>query len=287
MENKLVFFGEQGLTLTSSNYICNIAKEKCEEWEAFINNLVFYTTKVSLIGTSEKSVVQIGTSDLTKIPEYLDKIAKAKSLIAWLRESIKKKEELIQNLEEEKQNKRNKLFPSYPVKEHILTEEEYYDSLSIKERNRYFSLETEAAVIGKAIHPNGPFNKARKKLSAVINNPNKVEGNGRDTIIYNHIPTVSEENVNDIFFELQAKHRSIQAELNSIKNKCQEAIKQETLKVQNKFDSDLHNYRVTVEKINNDLDKEYDEKINAVNKLKIVIPNELKLIYEEIQKLGK
>lgn len=287
MENKLVFFGEQGLTSTSANYIANICKEKCDEWEAFINNLVFYTTKVSLIGTSEKSIVQVGISDLVKIPEYLDKIAKAKSLIVWLRESIKKKEELVLNLEAEKQTKRSELFPSYPIKEHILTEEEYYDSLPIKERNRYFSLETEAAVIGKAIHLNGSFNKARKKLSTVINNPNKVEGEGRDTVIYSYIPTVSEEFVNTVFFELQAKHRSIQAELNSIKNKCQEAIKQETLKVQNKFDSDLHNYRVTVEKINNELDKEYDEKINKVNKLKIVIPNELKLIYEEIQKLGK
>lgn len=287
MKIESAFFGEQGLTSTSANYIANLCKEKCEEWIAFINNLVLYTTKVSLIGTSDKSIVQVGTSDLTKVPEYLDNIAKTKSLIAWLREAIKKKEEFVNNLETEKRNKVTELFPKYPVKEHVLTEEEYYDSLPIKERNRYYSLETEAAIIGKAIHPNGPFNKARKNLSYIINNPNKVEGSGRDTVIYTYTPTVSEENVNDLFFELQSKHRSIQTELNSIKNKCQEVIKQETLRVQNKFNIDLDNYRVAVEKINNELDKEYDEKINYVNKLKIVIPNDLKLIYEEIQKLGK
>ena len=286
--NDYVFFGEQGLTSTSANHIANLCKERCSEWESFVENLVFYTTNISLIGNND-CVLQNGATeeDLKKLPEILNKISKAKSLIAWLRESIKFKEKLVINLESDKNTKRNELFPKFPERDGILTEEEYYDSLSIKERNRYYSLETEAAVIGKAIHLNGSFNKARKKLSNVIKCPNKLEGSGRDTIIYNYVPTITEDSVNEMFFNLQAKHRSVQAELNSIKNKCQEAINKNRVEVQSKYSKEVEEYRANVEKINNELDKEFDEKINKVNKLKIVIPNELKDIYDEIQKLGK
>ena len=41
--------------------------------------------------------------------------------------------------------------PESPTYGHVLTEAEYY----AKERNRYYQLETEAAVIGKYIHPDG------------------------------------------------------------------------------------------------------------------------------------
>lgn len=288
MEN-LVFFSDNGLNVTSANYIANLCKEKYSEWESIIDTLTFYTTTVALIGSSDINILKHGIKkeELDKIPELLDKIAKAKSLIAWLREAIKTKDYLVAKLNTEKIEKKNELLPKYPEKDKVLTEEEYYDSLPVKERNRYYSLETEAAVIGKIIHLNGVFNKARKKLSNVINNPNKVEGSGRDTIIYNYIPTLSEEEVNTVFFNLQTKHRSIQAELNSIKNKCQEAINKSKLEVQNKYDAVVEEYKIKACQIVNELDKTYDERINSINKLKIVIPNDLKDIYEEIQKLGK
>ena len=67
----------------------------------------------------------------------------------------------------------NITLPENPIYSTPLTEEEYYDSLDIKERNRYYELETEAAIIGKYIHPNGSFACQRQKLKYIIYNPNK------------------------------------------------------------------------------------------------------------------
>ena len=91
-----VFFAENGLTSTSANHIANLAKEAYQNLENELNSICFYTTKVSLLGTSTKEVLHYGNQliDVTK----LDKIAELKSLIAWLREAIKAKEQLTRNV---------------------------------------------------------------------------------------------------------------------------------------------------------------------------------------------
>lgn len=106
--------------------------------------------------------------------------------------------------------------PLSPVAPHVLTEQEYYASLPIKERNRYYQLEAVAAVIGKYIHPDGVLSDERKKLKDRIQHPHRVDGKGRDALIYTYEPSVSAEDVDNTFYELQKKHREVQARLNSI-----------------------------------------------------------------------
>ena len=56
----------------------------------------FYSTSVSVIGSSEKHVIESGiNSDSFKnIPVMIAAIAKSKSLIAWLREAISARDRL-------------------------------------------------------------------------------------------------------------------------------------------------------------------------------------------------
>lgn len=117
-----------------------------------------------------------------------------------------------------------------PVAPHVLTEQEYYASLPIKERNRYYQLETEAAVIGKYIHPDGVLSDERKKLKDRIQHPHQVDGKCRDALIYTYEPSVSAEDVDNTFYELQKKHREVQAQLNSMKHDCEVAIEESTNK---------------------------------------------------------
>ena len=236
MQKDLVFFkkeGEEGvaLTSTSANHIANLAKEYIQGVETQLNNICFFNTEVALVGSvGGASTIQTGeTSEvLNYLQPMLEAVAHAKSLIAWLREGIKAKENLmkdLQNIGLEDWCKENGLtYPEAPNRGHVLTEVEYYASLPIKERNRYYQLETEAAVLGKYIHPDGHLSDARKELKDKLQHPHKVDGKGRDALIYTYTPTVDVAGVDNVFFELQKKHREIQAQLNAMKYSCEQAI---------------------------------------------------------------
>lgn len=290
-QKNLIFFGDNGLTSTSANFTANLAKEFIQNYEALLNNLTYYTTTVGLIGSSEKSLIKQGDEFVSHVPGIINKMAKAKSLIAWLREAIKAKKELLYETEHFSVGDYCKMtgidVPQYPTQGDVLTEDEYYSTLSLKERNRYYELETTAATIGKMIHPDGSFANARKKLAEVIQNPNKIEGDGRDTVIYSYKPTINLGDVDKVFFELQAQHREAQAQLNSIKYACEQAINESQAKAYSEHLEALSNYRNTMQVIEAELKKYKQEETERISKLKIIIPDSLKDIYETVSKLGK
>lgn len=284
-----VFFAENGLTSTSANHIANLAKEAYQNLENELNSVCFYTTKVSLLGTSSKEVLQYGSQliDVTK----LNKIAELKSLIAWLREAIKAKEQLTKDLSRMDLNKYCEMMgidkPIQPVMEESLTEKEYYDSLNIKARNRYYQLETQAAVLGKYIHQNSPYAIARERLAHKIANPKEVKGSGRDTLIYSYEPTVAITDVDNQFFELQNKYREIQAQLNAMKHECEVAMNESEVRVQTEYSTAFGKYSLEMEELQNKLREYIIAENNRIKTLKIVIPDSLKSIYEYVSALGK
>lgn len=287
-----VFFGEKGLTSTSANHIANLAKEYIQSAEMYLNNIVFYNTDMSLIGSDTKRLRTGSDSEvLQSIQVTILNIAKAKSLIAWLREAIKAKQNLIKSLEgvkiENWATQFNITLPEKPIYNTPLTEEEYYDSLDIKERNRYYELETEAAIIGKYIHPNGSFACQRQKLKDIIYNPNRAEGSGRDTIIYSYTPTLSINDVDETFFELQKIHREKQAQLNAMKHNCELALNESINKCNSEYTTALEEYKNEMDIISSKFSEWVQEEYQKYSNLKIVIPNSLVGIYNEINSLGK
>lgn len=289
--NNMVFFGTDGLTSTSANHIANIAKEYIQNYEKELKNTSFVTTKIMLLGSQPvETSIGISKERLNNVSDVLDEITEAKSLIAWLREAIKAKEALIANIQAYdmitfcKEIKHIE-YPKRPDFPDYLTEEEYYDSLSIKERNHYYSLETEAAVIGKYIHPEGAFSKAREELFDCINNPNTVKEDGRDTIIYSHISSVSIEDVNDKFFELQKKYRAAQAELNGIKHACELAIEDDKTAKTLEYEKQLQEYNKQLDTIRPEYEKWKNNKLAEIAALKIIIPDSLGVIYTTIRLL--
>lgn len=297
MQKDLVFFrkeGEQGvaLTSTSANYIANLAKEYIQSMESDLNNICFTDITVGLINSDSK-LIQSGISadNLNDVPNILERIAKAKSLIAWLREAIKAKENIgkkIDSLTTEDYCKEKGIeHPRCPKQESHLTEEEYYSSLSVSERNRYYQLETIAAVIGKYIHPMGVLSEARKDLKDKVRHPYSVVGTGRDTLVYHNTPTVTETDVDFVFFELQKRHREVQAQLNSIKHECDLAIDASINEVLTKFSAAHEEYKNEVGQITIDFMAWKEAKRQEYSKLKIIIPNSLMEIYQNINSLGK
>lgn len=297
-----IFFKEQGLTSTSANHIANLAKEAYQELEKDLDSIMLYTTKASLISASDYKELRKGEDDsfVKEIESKLERIAKYKSLIAWLREAIKARIALKARVENYSTKEIADLigaeYPKEPERKEAksaIDADDYWATKTIKERNHYYQLETECAVLGKAIHPDGYLARARKRLFEVIKMPNEVRGSGRDTVIYTYIPTAKIETVEAVFFSLQKKHRAYQAELNKLKHECDLAVEADQHRYLEEEAQYSEEFRKEYAEYNQKMDelivkvKQYRQKeLERIAALKIVIPDSLKGIYNEITSLG-
>ena len=292
MESNNVFFSENGLTSTSANHVANLAKEYVQNIEKDLSNTSFINISVSIIDSNNDVTISIGkdATFLELIENKLNKISAAKSLIAWLREALKAKEKLQQELNQLSlydwiKTEKNETVPVYPERDDYMTEDDYYASLNIKDRNRYYMLETQAAIYGKYIHPSGAFSKAREELSDKLNKPHEVKEDGRDTIIYNYNPSVEQSKVEDLFFKLQKDYRQVQAQLNGMKHECELALSENRISIDNAYKEELEKYNQTINKYNVEYNLWTKKKSQEYASLKIAIPDNLKSIYNEVNSL--
>lgn len=287
MEKDKIFFGESGLTTTSANYVANLAKEAYQFVEEKLNSIQFYTTKVKLISSNENTLLSLGTDDIEEIPTALKEVASLKSLIAWLREAIKAKEVLIKEAKGLSYGDFDIVTPEQPEIEDTISEEDYIATLNIKQRNRYYYLDTLCAVLGNYIHPNGAYSKARKKLREVMNNPITISGSGRDAIVYTSEQSIDFDVVEDTFMALQQEYRGYQAELNSMKHQMEMAIQEDSRKKSLAYQEKFAAWSYEMEKLNTELKIKRDKAIADAQNLKIIIPDSLKPIYDKVKDLGK
>lgn len=204
-----------------------------------------------------------------------------------------------------------------------MTEDEYMATLSIKDRNRILMLNAKAAAIGKCIHENGPLSKARAELQHVLSFPTETKGEGAGMVIYRLQPSVETGEVEALFFRLNAEYRALQAELNGLlaeRDRAIEADKQakaaawqedsarysrEMSVLQDKLSAYLAGERERMSK----LQEEYDawsaeqtlrhqqlcadmaawklQESERIASLGIVIPNDLRAVYDRVNGLGK
>ena len=294
------FFGPAGLTSTSANHYCNLAKEISRNYTNYLENVRFYTTTIRVIGDSGEDNIHIGMkpSEVKNIPEHIKTLTNLYSLIAFFREAIKERDRLIkeannyteQDAHAELDKEYMALMTSKPMKSAYLTAEEVVQSWSIGEQEKYLSLETAAATIGKYIHEDGAISKARRALIDVQNNTAKVNENGRDTIIYKYIPSVEQEDVDNMYFDLQTQQREMQAELNGMKKKIQDTIETNVTQVDEeyrlakiKWDADMDAWSRKQAMVEQNDTKKRHELMEEVQALKIVVPKRLQAIYEVLQ----
>lgn len=295
MNKDMIFFSTEGkgLTSTSANHIANLAKEMAREIVTSLAGLTLYTTSVTLIGNDSVNTLNEGDTaeTLDKVNARLHTIAKANALIAWLREAIKAKDRLIREVEELTADDFMKMQgirkPEMPKRATALTEDMYYASLSIDQRNRFYSLEALASVLGKAVHPDGAIATARQQLTERIKKPKSVEGAGRDALIYTYTPTVEISKVDEVYFAVQKEFREIQASLNAMKFDCQKAVKESEIEVQTAYADAFDRYQADLTHIQNEMSTYKKKRVREIGNFKIVIPDSLTGIYEEVAHLGK
>lgn len=296
------FFGTEGLTSTSANHIANLAKEANREHQNYLASIQFYSERIGIIGTPERVLAQEGVNleGLSKIKTAIESIAENNALIAFIREAIKEKERLEKEAKSWKNEvarealelrRKENVAPSKPVP---VTEEDMFARLSIGQVEHYLTLEAQCSVIGKYIHEGGALSNARIDAMQKVTHPRTVKENGRDTIVTEYELTVSTDNIDSVYFDFQALHRSYQSELNGMKK----AMIDDAQAINLKMDEDYRFARTQYLHVNAELDREeqkieMDERekrqelLREVQNLKIVIPNRLKGAYTALMKSGK
>ena len=217
----------------------------------------------------------------------------------------------------------NLTMPAEVKQQAAMTVDDYMAGLTVKERNRMLLLEAKAAVIGKFIHEDGKLATERKRLREVMAHPVGTTGEGQNTLLIEATPSVSAEYVDGMFFRLAAEHRALQAELNGMlaeRDRAIEADKQqkaaEYQKESEAFSREmsalrdkLNDYLLEERRKHSELQAEYNAWASAqkerhqqlcadleawklaeakrIAALGIIIPNELRTVYERVNGLGK
>ena len=293
-----VFFENGFLTSTEAQNICNIAKEAVTNEHERLSAVSFYDTEIASIISPEAFIkTKISPNDISWISESLDKIGRYNALNAWLKEAIKAKEEAMDEVDIMDVTTldfyEDYIKPEEPtIGYNSFDEEKVMSEWSANKLNRYYTLNSEAAVIGKYIHDSGAIAKARKDLVNKMANPSTVSGQGRETIVYKYIPSVDTEVVEGIYMSLLAKHRKLNAELNSLKAEIKETVNKKNIEASIAFRDKHTEWEYKISEYYS-LVKQRDAKINEykisekerISKLKINVPSSLMDTYKEIKAL--
>lgn len=292
-----VFFKNGFLTSTEAQNICNVANEVIARLTESINSIQFYNTSITSIVSSDNEVCAgRGTTDIAWIQDAIIKIGQYNSLIAWLKEAIKNKEEALEELSDMElqdwSEYKDYPAPKSPSRKASVTKEDVIRNLEATELNKYFTLQSKAAAIGKFIHEGGRVSKAKIMLGKVIAEPNKISGTGRDTVVYKYTPSVNVDDVDNMFLSLMFEHRNLNAQLNFIKAKAIEEAntqnivnEQEYQKARTAYSKEYNDWLDKIEDLQSRFNQYIITEKEKISKLKINVPDSLMETYKSIKAL--
>ena len=289
----MVFFGNKGISATSARYVCDLAKDLIRVDEVNLKEMSFCHRESSLPKLG-KSRLDLGydESDLMQVESRLERIVRFKRLMAWLREAIKERDNYYDYIAEEI-SEENLLAAigekeiAKPRREGELTQGEYLEKLSRSERTRIYNLQTRAAVLGKAVNENGYLSAARNELIHVMRHPCVINRQGySDPEAISREPSVSLEQVDTIFFQIVKLQREAQKELNSVMHKVNDAIRYENVHREEAFATAMADYRAALKQQKAKIEAWRKKELHRISNLKIVIPDSLTDVYDEVQALS-
>ena len=289
-----VFFAEKGITSTSANHVSNKGKELLKSEQAILDNINFVNTSLCLLfnsyGVADSKPITKGMSadSFESMHNTIAKIANLNAMSAWIHEAIKAKTEILEYVQsltiDQWAKDQNIELPVIPKRKADLSISDVVGSWDIAKRNKYYVYESYCALVGKFIHPKGAFYEAKAKMNNAVQNPSKVEGSGRDAIIYSYEPSMLISDVNTEYNWLSTELRHKEAEFNKMKQEIIDAITEDKLAKAQKFDDAYAKYVDTMESIRNKFDMWKTKTVKEISALKIYLPEGPKQTYDEINK---
>ena len=295
-----IYFGEEGMTSTSAQHVSAMANVMVQDIKQHLMGLRLYEKSIRVIGDVECKVEEVNNT-LPEISEGVKQICKANALIAWLREAVKEREQAQQYIQDMTLDKWMELQgiekPASPVPP-MMPKINFQDyktildtGLSVKEYNRFVELNSALAVYGEMIHDKGLLTRQKNELARIMQNPTEVKESGRDTIITTYKVDVNVSvDIDKLYTELQSEYRKLQAEKNGIEAKFSnlamdyQTRKMEEWKAANaQYDRDLTRVNSELVGIQTQMQEWKKQRMEELAALKIIIPNDLKALYKELQ----
>ena len=295
-----IYFGEEGMTSTSANHVSAMANVMVQDIKNRLMGLRLYEKSIRVIGDAEVTVETVNNT-LPDIAEGVKQICKANALIAWLREAVKERENAqtyIQNMTLDDWMKKQGIEkPTSPVPPTMprINFQDYATildtGLTVKEYNRFVELNSALAVYGEMIHEKGLLTRQKSELQRIRQNPTEVKESGRDTIITQYRVDVNiDTDLDKLYTQLQSEYRQLQAEKNGIEAKFSNlAMDYQTRKMDEwkaakaQFDRDIMAVNSQLVGYDAQMKEWKKQRLEELAALKIIIPNDLKALYKELQ----
>ena len=295
-----VYFSNEGMTSTTANYYANIAKEYQNAATERLNSVKFFNTSVAVIGSNEKQLMSRGVDSLEFIQEDLQLLASLNAFCAWVREAIKEKEaqsyavnQLTMEDWAKQQGIQIPIAPICPKDPKLTSEKDVIDSWDINKRNKYLRLEAFAATLGKYIHVDGAYNKARKKAHQALNSPITSVGSGRDMVLYYTEESIDIAAVDGVFMTLQEQHRGYEKELNQMKAELKDTVSELVRKAWDQhqvaldhYQGELRAYGTAISALRAQFNTWRTNELERISKYKITIPDNLRKVFDMLQAVG-
>lgn len=265
------FFGKNGLTSAEANHYANIAFELVQSKERELNS--YSANEIKILVGDRELLYREKRFDESKIIEDMELRPKLYKLSAWLREAVKEKERLLSAIDDD-----SPVLESLSISSPQLTrvnENWAREQLNVKELADFLACEAEAAAIGKYIHNDGLVKRWQQEVRSdrVFDQAGKV---------YCITDQVEQKTVDNIFFDLQKKHREAEKKVNFYKAKLKDMVNKENQNRIDAYQKEMRSYEQAVrqtDEYNNKIKEEWErEKIRRreqISSMKIVVPNEL------------
>ena len=298
--NDIYFTTEEGMTSTSAQHVSAMANVMVQDIKNRLMGLRLYEKSIRVIGDAEVTVETVNNT-LPDIAEGVKQICKANALIAWLREAVKERENAqtyIQNMTLDDWMKKQGIEkPTSPVPPTMprINFQDYATildtGLTVKEYNRFVELNSALAVYGEMIHEKGLLTRQKSELQRIRQNPTEVKESGRDTIITQYRVDVNiDTDLDKLYTQLQSEYRQLQAEKNGIEAKFSNlAMGYQTRKMDEwkaakaQFDRDCMAVNSQLVGYDAQMKEWKKQRLEELAALKIIIPNDLKALYKELQ----
>lgn len=283
---------ELRVTSASANHICNLAKETVKVLES--TNISFIDENLQTLG-SEKSNTPvkkgISIETLDSDIQNLEVIGNLKGLQAWLKEAIKAKTAITEHVKNNanvvnycKTFEIPDLDASWQEELRMVTGDDYLATLSTHDRCEYYVLQAMVANIGKFIHPDGMFAKARKEAIRRADNPTEMYSTQHSDYLRVFSLSCDFSEMDSMYLKLQDKYRELSAKLNKFEHDMETWVFNENTRIGNERSAKIKEEMSVHAELREKADAWQMELLKQVQDLKIVVPKTLGHAYQFVSK---
>lgn len=306
MDKYNIYFAEEGqpgLTMDKAQRLCVWADKMMMDAQAAISS-VNYVGEKEITYNHKEMVTVIGDSQISFDKEIKNMIALT-SLMSWLHEAIKAKDELKNDIYNEMEESwARRMHIKYPInpgsprrRRRRITngqedlDKEYtaiiLDQWEPEKVARYYRLQNTCAILHKLVGEDAPYETAIKRLLEISKKPREKSWHGEKLYVTEFTPSVDVETAIKQFNAYQMQHSQAQSELNVLKYELEQEVKQyarnKAAEQKAKYDA----YLKEIEEFDNQFIAYRSQKLEEVRRLKIRIPENLMDIFNAVRSMGQ